>query len=179
MIKVCSILLLFGPVLQIGTNVDKETLVRVIIILSLILLAVVGYEIHRIFKGSAKGRFKRIFRKVRLEVTLKKDRLFYPQVLTLTIENTGKREADIDAPVIEFRKIWSVRKFRLNGINGNNIYPIFIDAGKIHQLHIETTTFHQYDRSIKSYYWARIYVTDVDGRKWRSNKVKLRRSLVT
>jgi hypothetical protein len=97
----------------------------------------------------------------------------------MTIRNTGKNEADIDAPVLEFRKIWTKRKFKLSGINGNAIYPMFIDTGKSHQLRIETSTFHQYDRSIKSFYWARVIVTDADGRLWKSNSVKLRKSLVT
>jgi len=97
----------------------------------------------------------------------------------MTISNTGKNEADIDAPVLEYRKIWSRRKFKLNGVNGNAIYPMYIGAGKTHQLRIETANFHQYDRSIKSFYWARIIVTDVDGRRWKSKSVKLRQSLFT
>jgi len=110
---------------------------------------------------------------------LDKDRLFRPKILTLTITNNSKHDVDIEAPVLEYRKIWSNRKFKLNGINGQQIYPMYIDSGKTHKLRIETSTFHQYDRSIKSYYWACIYVTEVNGRKWKSNSVKLRKSLVT
>jgi len=116
---------------------------------------------------------------VKLNVVLNKDRLFRPQILTLTIRNTGKYEADLNAPVLEFRKIWSKRKFKLNGIKGQQVYPLFLQPGITHQLVIETSTFHQYDRSIKSFYWARIYISDIEGRKWKSNNVKLRKSLVT
>lgn len=181
MINEYFLLVLYPPLLsfpQFLSGVEKETLVWIIILLSVLLLVVLGYEIQRIQRIKSVGFF-RLFRKVKLDITLQKDRLFRPQVLTMTIRNIGKNEADIDAPVLEYRKIWSTRRFKLNGVNGNQIYPMYIHPGERHQLSIETSTFHQYDREIKSYYWARILVSDVEGRKWKSNKVKLRKSLVT
>lgn len=164
---------------QFASGVEKETLIWIIIVLIILLLAVFGFEIQRFLRKKKSKGFFSFFRNVKLDVVLEKDRLFRPQVLTMTIRNIGKNKADIDAPVLEFRKIWTKRKFKLNGISGNQIYPMYIGAGKTHQLSIETSTFHQYDREIKSYYWARIYVSDVEGRKWKSNSVKLRKSLVT
>ena len=160
-------------------NMGKETLVQIIIIQSIILLALVGYVFVRAIRGGFSGLVTRMIKRVKLEIILEKDRILRPQVLTMTISNIGKNEADIDAPVLVFRKIWTTRKFKLNGINGQHIYPMFIGPDKMHQLRIETATFHQYDRSIKSFYWAQIQLTDVDGRRWKSNKVKLRKSLVT
>lgn len=160
-------------------NMGKETLVQIIIIQSIILLALVGYVFVRAIRGGFSGLVTRMIKRVKLEIILEKDRILRPQVLTMTISNIGKNEADIDAPVLVFRKIWTTRKFKLSGINGQHIYPMFIGPDKMHQLRIETATFHQYDRSIKSFYWAQIQLTDVDGRKWKSNKVKLRKSLVT
>lgn len=181
MIKTYFLLFLFNPFLsfrQFLSEVEKETLLWIIILLSILLLAGLGYEVRKIINSRKRGFF-RFFRNVQLDIVLQKDRIFRPQVLTMTIRNIGKNEADIDAPVLEYRKIWSTRRFKLNGVNGNQIYPMYIGPGKRHQLSIETSTFHQYDREIKSYYWARILVTDVEGRKWKSNKVKLRKSLVT
>lgn len=164
---------------QIASGVEKETLIWIILILSILLAAILFFEFRTVIQNNHSISFSRFFRKVHLVISLDKDRPFRPQVLTMTIRNTGKNEADINAPVLEYRKIWSTRKFKLNGVSGNQIYPMFIDAGKVHQLRIETSTFHNYDRSIKSYYWARVLVSDVEGRKWRSNRVKLRKSLVT
>lgn len=158
---------------------EKETLVWIILIMAIPFIAVLAIFIFRISRNIKPIKLSRFFKKVKLDVLLEKDKPLRPQLLTMTIRNTGKNEADIDAPVLEFRKIWTRRKFKLNGINGNAIYPMFIGSGKMHQLSIETSTFHQYDRSIKSFYWARIIVTDVDGRRWKSNAVKLRKSLVT
>ena len=161
------------------TDLEKETLLTIIYILVLVLFILLIFEIQRYATKRKPGKLKRLFRKQKLEVALEKDRHLRPQVLTMTITNTGKHEAVIESPVLEYRKIWSKRKFKLNGINGQLIYPMYIDPGKHHQLRIETSTFHQYDRSVKSFYWARIYVTEVNGKKWKSNNVKLRKSLFT
>jgi len=176
------LLSLFGPLVSLVkfiSAVDKETLAWIVILQAIFLMFVLGYEIQKYFRGKRPTFFFRFFRKVRLDVTLEKDREFRPQVLTMIIRNVGKHEADIDAPVLEYRKIWSTRRFKLNGYNGKQIYPMYIGPQKSHQLSIETSTFHMYDKEVKTYYWARILVTDVEGRKWKSNSVKLRKSLVT
>lgn len=176
-------LFLFDPLALFSgneTDPEKLLLMRIIAILLLILFIIIGWEAWKLVqKKRNSGGFFRFLKKVKLEVVLEKDRLFRPQALTLTIRNIGKYEADLDAPVLEFRKIWSKRKFKLNGIKGQQVYPLFLQPGITHQLRIETSTFHQYDREIKNFYWARIDVSDVEGHKWKSNKVKLRKSLVT
>jgi len=162
------------------TDPEKLQLLRIIACLVIIVGLLIGWEAWKFFHNRKNfSRFFWFLNKVKLEVTLEKDRLFRPRVLTLTISNTGKMEADLNAPVIEFRKIWSKRKFKLNGIKGQQVYPLYLNPGLTHELEIETATFHQYDRAIKSFYWARIYVTDSQGYQWKSNKVKLRKSLVT
>lgn len=170
----------FAPFSGTETDPEKLQLIKIVDFLLIILFLILIWEVWKFFqKRNNSGGFFRQFKKVKLEVSFKKDKLFHPNILTLTIRNTGKHEADLDAPVLEFSKIWSKRKFKLNGINGQQVYPLYLQPGITHQLQIETATFHQYDRSIKSFYWARIFVSDVEGRKWKSNKVKLRKSLVT
>jgi hypothetical protein len=161
------------------TDPEKLQLLRIIAVLSVLLAFFIFREAVNLVEQPAMRRLFRFYKKIRLEVTLEKDKAFRPQVLTMTIRNYGKQDADLNAPVIEFRKIWSKRKFKVNGINGHQVYPLFLYPGHAHQLQIETITFHQYDRSIKSYYWARVYITDVEGQQWKSIRVKLRKSLVT
>lgn len=180
--KVYILLSLTGPWLSLVkfvSGVDKETLAWIVLLQAILLILLLGIVIQKYFRGKRPTFFFRLLRKVKLDVLLEKDRVFRPQVLTMTIRNIGKYEADIDAPVLEYRKIWSTRRFKLNGYNGKQIYPMYIGPEKSHQLSIETSTFHMYDREVKKYYWARILVTDVEGRKWKSNSVKLRKSLVT
>lgn len=182
MFKVLLSILVFLPIIgsaQDEQGLSKETLIQIIFVLAGILIIILTWELSKSFKKKFPRGISHLFRKVSLEVTLEKDRLFRPQLLTLKITNTGKNEADINAPVLEFRKIWSNRKFKLSGISGRFTYPLYLEPGSTHQLRIETATFHQYDRAIKSYYWARIFVSDVYGRKWKSKPVKLRKSLVT
>lgn len=162
------------------TDPEKVQLLRIIAFLVIFLGIFIIRDAWKFFQDQGPlGRHFRFLSKVKLEVTLEKDRLFRPQVLTLTISNIGKYEADLNAPVIEFRKIWSKRRFKLNGIKGHQVYPMYLNPGLTHELEIETATFHQYDRTIKKFYWARVYVSDIKGYSWKSNKVKLRKSLVT
>ena len=174
---------LFDPLALISgneTDPEKLQLLRIIAFLLILLGLFLGWEAWKFFqKRKNSGGFFGLLNKVKLEVALEKDRYFHPRVLTMTISNLGKQEVDLNSPVIEFRKIWSKRKFKVNGINGKQVYPLFLYPGITHQLEIETATFHQYDREIKSFYWARIYVSDAEGHQWKSNKVKLRKSLVT
>ncbi len=175
-------LVILTPVLSMSefiSGIDNAMLVQIIFIQLFIIVVLVWYEVWRILKSKGKGTIWRPFWRIKLVVYLDKDRVLNPQVLTLTIKNTGKREVELNAPVLEFRKVWSKRKFKLNGTNGNSNYPLIIQPGIKHQVFIETTRFHQYDEEIKGYYFARVYLSDVEGRKWRSNDVKLRKSWLT
>ena len=174
---------LFDPMaLFSGSETDPEKLqmMRIIVILAILLAFFILREMWNVFGHQISlKRMLNFSKRVKLDVTLEKDRMFRPQVLTMTIYNKGKQDADINSPVIEFRKIWTKRRFKVNGTRGQQVYPLYLYPGHTHQLVIETINFHQYDRSIKSFYWARIYVSDIEGRQWKSNKVKLRKSLVT
>jgi len=161
------------------SEMDNATLINIILVQALVIVFLVGYEIRRIFKSKGKGTIWRPFWRIKLVVYLDKDRVYNPNVLTLTIKNTGKREVELNAPVLEFRKVWSKRKFKLSGSNGSSNYPLFLQPGIKHQVFIETARFHQYDEEIKGFYFARVYLSDVEGRKWKSNDVKLRKSWLT
>lgn len=161
------------------SGLEKETLINIIYLLMLLLVLVLGWEFYRYFRKNQVKPFASLFSKSKLEIELEKDKLYRPQLLTMTIRNIGKKELEFHTPVLEFRKIWSKRKFKLNGINGRQIYPLFLDPGDTHSLRIETAILYQYDKTIKSFYWAQIHVTETSGRLWRSKPVKLRKSLVT
>ncbi|MCA1760336.1 MAG: hypothetical protein LC658_11260, partial [Bacteroidales bacterium] len=47
--------------------------------------------------------------KKKVNIGLKKDRLYYPDELLLTIENTGKKAVDIEQPMLVFSSIWVKR----------------------------------------------------------------------
>ena len=126
------------------------------------------------WKGKPKGFG---FSFGRLSVDLKKDRKYRPNTLTLVVRNNRSRDVDIDAPVLLFRKLWSIRKFKLKGINRYQIYPLYLEAGKSHELRISLAVFHEHDRGLRKYYWAKILLQDTRGRKYASKYVTLRKSL--
>jgi hypothetical protein len=161
------------------SDLGSENLAWIVVIQSLLLIPILGLVLYRLLQNIGSNPFIKYFSKVKIDVILEKDRVLRPQLLTMTIRNTGKEVADLDAPVLIFRKIWSVRKFKLNGLHGQQLYPLFLDPGMRHRMPIELANFYQYDKSVKKYYWARIAVSDVKGKKWKSNEVKLRKSLVT
>jgi hypothetical protein len=113
----------------------------------------------------------------RLKVDLLPDRRYRPRTLTLVVKNTSRKDIDIEAPVIMFRKLLLIRKFKLKGIDRNMIYPLYLEAGKEHELRISLNSFHEYDPALRKYYWARILLNDISGRKYQTRYVTLRKSL--
>lgn len=130
-------------------------------------------------KGYKPRRWKSWFKRKKLEIELTKDRLVRPKILTARIKNTGTSYVDLEAPVLIFRKLWSIRKFRLKRVNNQEIYPLYLEAGKTHTVTIELSRFFEHDRKLKRFYWGRIVLEDVDGRRFKSRHVSLRKSLYT
>ncbi|MDX9883756.1 MAG: hypothetical protein RBS73_16970 [Prolixibacteraceae bacterium] len=130
-------------------------------------------------KGFKPRSPKSWFKRKRLEVELTKDRLVRPKVLTLKVKNTGARYVDIEAPVLVFRKLWSIRKFRLKKVKNEEIYPLYLEVGKTFTLTIELSRFFEHDRKLKRFYWGRVILEDVDGRRFKTKYVSLRKSLYT
>ncbi len=113
----------------------------------------------------------------RLEVSLTKDRRFRPQKLTMVVRNIGKNDADLQSPVLLLKKYWITRRFVLKGINGQRIYPLYLEAGKTHQLVIDLALFFEHDRSLKRYHKSQVIVTDTKGRRFKSGNILLRKNL--
>ncbi|KOH45285.1 hypothetical protein [Sunxiuqinia dokdonensis] len=141
-------------------------------------IPVVYYFIKKILQkpGSRKGKPVSVSRR-KLKIDLLKDRTYRPNVLTLNITNNSKKDIDLEAPVLCFRKIWSKRKFKLKGINRYEIYPLYLEAGKTHELRIDLGVFFNHDRTLKRFYWAKIRVWDTKGKKYSSSYITLRKSL--
>lgn len=117
------------------------------------------------------------FARRRLRMELVPDRRYRPQTLTLVIQNVSRRDIDIEAPVIRFRKLFLIRNFKLKGVDRNVLYPLYLESGKVHELPVSVRVFHDYDSSLRKYYWARVLVKDTNGRTYRTAYVTLRKSL--
>lgn len=171
--------LLIIPLGVLGQNeVAPEGYKLLWFVLILVAIPIAYYFINKLVQkpGSQKGRSVSVFRR-KLKIDLLKDRSYRPNVLTLKITNRSRKDFDLEAPVLCFRKIWSKRKFKLKGINRYEIYPLYLEAGKTHELRIDLSVFHSHDRNLKRFYWAKIRVRDTKGKKYSSPYITLRKSL--
>ncbi len=117
------------------------------------------------------------FRKRKVSVQLVKDRLYYPDNLELSVQNTGNTAVDIERPLLVFSSIWLKRKFRIKGTNNASIYPLFLDKGQSHTLNIDLNRFYGHDKSLKRLPRAKVIVSEVNGRRLGSCQVFLRKTL--
>ncbi len=146
----------------------------------LLIFVAAGILIALIFIGRKQGSggisIKFPMRK-KVTVELKKDRLYYPRYLELTITNNGKADVDIATPMLLLSSIWVTRRFKLKGTNKNWYYPLYLAKDQSHSLKIDLHRFYGFDRTLKRLPRARIIVKDVKGRNLGSKKVLLRKTL--
>jgi hypothetical protein len=115
--------------------------------------------------------------KKKLVVTLEKNRFYFPDFLTMTITNNSKKATDVDYPLLVFSNLLIKRKLKLKGTNGYRFYPLYLEAGKSHELKIDLSHFYRYDQSLKRFPKATIFISDVKKKSRASKSVQLRKTL--
>ena len=170
--KTLTCLLLFIPFLcSAQTEVGPETSKLFLLLLIIFGLPAFFLLLSRFTKRTTNSLSKH------LRIDLQKDRKYRPSTLTLSVKNNGDNDVDLECPVLIFRKYWRKRKFKLTGINQNTIYPLYLEAGKTHELRISLSGFHKHDHHLARYYWAKVLVRDTRSRKHSSRYISLRKSL--
>lgn len=129
------------------------------------------------FKKRAKKASEPLFKNRKVSVALVKDKLYYPDKLTLTVKNEGNTDIDLDKPLLELDNFWLKRKFKLKGTGNRNFYPLFLEKGKTHSLQIDLNGFYEHDKSLKKFPKAKVVLSDVKGKKLGSKSVFLRKTL--
>lgn len=145
--------------------------------LLVLLIPLVVYFLVGRFRMRITGKKRPIFKFTRIEVTLEKDRLYFPDYLTLTIKNSGNTDIDIDRPLLIFDNFLIKRKFRLKGTNYNQFYPLYLVAGKTHTLQIDLNGFYKHDKKLIRYPKSKIIIYNVKGKRLGSQTIFLRKSL--
>ena len=143
----------------------------------LLLLVLLSFVFAVIFLVK-KIRYSTLFSKQKVRVEIGKSRLYYPEYVKLTIVNTGNIDVDFDRPLLVFDNWWMKRKFRISGVEGRNIYPLYLEKGKTHTLNIDLSPFYGYDRKLKGFPKIRIFVFNVKGKYLGSHAVYLRKTLI-
>ncbi len=158
---------------EIGPEGHK--ILWVLIILLVLVLAFIFMA--KPFKRNHKKGNKPLFPNRKVSMNLEKDTLYYPDNLSLNIKNTGNTDIDLDQPLLVFDNFWIKRKFKLKGMENRTFYPLFLEKGKTHTLHINLTRFYGHDKRLKKFPKAKVYLADVKGKKLGSKSVFLRKTL--
>ena len=141
----------------------------------LVLLAgVLLFVVIRFLIGKIKYTNWSVKQKVRVEIG--KSRLYYPEYIALTVTNTGSSDIDIDRPLLVFDIWWLKRKFRISGVEGRQVYPLYLAKGKSHSLNIDLSPFYGYDRKLKRYPKINIIIYNVNGKYLGKHSVFLRKT---
>jgi len=156
---------------EIGPDGDK-------LIIAFLLIVIVVLVFLLLNRSEKKGKTKKpFFQFRRIQVNLEKNRIYYPDVLTLTVKNTGNVDLDIDKPLLIFDNFWLKRKFKIKGFENRTLFPLFLEKGNTHSLEIEINSFYFHDKRLKRYPKVRIIISDVKGRRLGSKSVFLRKTL--
>jgi hypothetical protein len=81
--------------------------------------------------------------------------------LQILVINTRKESYTIDAPVIEFMRIGSVKAFKIKPADGDVLFPITLTPGTSHQINIDIQQFYERVDAIRSHGWVRVTVPTI------------------
>ena len=159
---------------EIGPDGDK--LLGAIIVI--IVLGVLFLVLNRFGKKKAPKSKRSFFQFKRVQVQLKKDRIYFPDVLNLSVKNTGNTDIDLDKPLLVFDNFWLKRKFKIKGMENHSYYPLYLEKGKTHSLEIDINRFYRHDKKLKKFPKAKIIISDIKGKRLGSKSVFLRKTLL-
>ena len=157
---------------EIGPDGDKLLIIFLLIVISVLVFLLLN-------RSGKKGKARKpLFQFRRIKVNLEKDRLYYPDVLTLTVKNTGNVDLDLDKPLLIFDNFWLKRKFKIKGMGNRTFFPLYLEKNKIHTLEIDINSFYVHDKRLKRFPKVKIIIFDVKGRRLGSSKsIFLRKTL--
>jgi hypothetical protein len=146
-----------------------------------LLIPILGIGLYFVFSGKKQKynlQKKPLFQQRKIKIELKKDRLYYPGELLLTVKNTGNSDIDLDKPLLIFDNFWLKRKFKLKGMNSYSFYPLYLEKGKTHTLQININRFYLHDKKLRKFPKAKVKLFDANGKRLGSKSVYLRKTLV-
>ncbi|TKG94519.1 hypothetical protein EYV94_11250 [Puteibacter caeruleilacunae] len=120
------------------------------------------------FGGSSKRR---------LDVALRKDQKYNPTRVKLIIRNTGNQAIDLAPPLLSFNGLFTKRSFLIKSVNGQLIYPLYLEPGREHKIDINLQGFYNKDKKLKSFGFVKLSVKDVKGRRFNAPKVRVNKYL--
>jgi hypothetical protein len=177
----CSLLFmlytLYITILAIKDNPYLFTVLKLILVIILLGCLVVYFLSSRIFRKGIPGRklsFGERILRGKVEITLLGNRPIKPSHVLMTVSNIGKREVDLQAPVLVFKRWRSRRKFRILTVKESEIYPMFMDPGQESVVNISLQQFYQGVPELRRATRLSVEMKDDTGRKYKSRTIRLK-----
>jgi hypothetical protein len=159
------------------TEIGPEGFKLLLVVLIIAAFVLFTFIRNRIRQNKNYTHYKVLRKKEEVEINLEKNRLYFPDFLTLTIHNTGKADIDIARPLLVFKNLMMERKFKLSGLNNYHFYPLYLVAGKTHTLRIDLERFYGYDKRLKRFPKVTVLISNVKGKKLGKKSIMLRKTL--
>lgn len=128
-------------------------------------------------KNGTPGRklsFSERFLHGKIEITLSGNRPVEPSYVLMTVRNVGKREVDLQSPVLVFKRWRSRRKFRILTVKESEIYPMFMDPGQESAVNISMEQFYNSIPELRRACRLSVEMKDDTGRKYKSRTIRLK-----
>ena len=163
------VLLEFSPYLD---SVLKWSLIIIILLISIFF-----FNRSQRFAKGGNGRklsFRRKSKVYHADIVLKKDHVFNPSIIEMTVYNEGKKDLDLNAPVIVFKNWFHSRKFRVLKVEHSYIYPLLLEPGRSYFLDISLDQFFEVVPELQLATRMQIEMNDQIGNKFSSKTIRLK-----
>lgn len=141
--------MIYNFILQIVTvGPQGDKLIWVFLIL--VIIGIVAFLLTKKTHFSFFSFRKKVF------VTIQKNKVYHPSVIQFKVENKGKKAIVIEHPVIRFKRGKTSNAFKIKAVNTRDIYPLFLEAGKIHELSVALEPFYNHKSGLKKFSRLRI-----------------------
>jgi hypothetical protein len=169
--------ILYIKILNISDHFYLSPVLKLILVVVLLGSLFVYFLSNRILRKGTPGR-KRSFgerlMRGRVEILLSGNRTLHPSYVLMTVRNIGRREVDLHAPVVVFKRWRSRRLFRILTVKESEIYPMFMDPGQESVVNISLEQFYQSIPELRKACRLSVEMKDDTGRKYKSRTIRLK-----
>lgn len=148
----------------------------------ILVISMIGYLAFyllrtRVYRRGIPGRkltFSERLIPGKIRITLSGDRSLNPSYVMMVVRNVGKREIDLDAPVLTFRRWRSKRMFRILSVRESDIYPMYMEPGEESVVNISLQQFYHEVPELRRACRLNVEMKDDTGRKFKSSTIRLK-----
>lgn len=107
-----------------------------------------------------------------ISVTIQKNKIYHPTVVSFSITNHEKKAIVIEHPVLRFKRGRRKKAYKIKTVNSKAIYPLYLEPNKTHELPVSLQNFYEFDKKLKRLSRLRIEFT-YNKNRFKSSKYVL------